>query len=269
MAFDELKERSRAVWDSGEYRPTGEHLAPVSDIVLDAVDVRPGMRLLDVAAGDGNCAIAAARRGAGVLATDFSPVQVERGRGRTADAGVDVAWQEADAADLPFPDGSFDRVTSVFGAIFAPEHEVVARELVRVTRPGGAVGMTSWVHDGLNARLQEVSRSLLPPAGSEPPPDPYLWGEAEYVKERFAAFGCPDVAVQHHTLSWRFPSWAAWRENAQLHGMAVVSRRLLGEERFTELLDRQQAVMEEVGREDAEGVAFTTGYVVMVVAKPT
>ena len=269
MAFDELKERSRTVWDSGEYRQIGEELAPVSDLVLDAVGVQPGMRLLDVAAGDGNCAIAAAGRGAHVIATDFSPVQVERGRGRTAETGVDVVWQEADAADLPFADRSFDRVTSVFGAIFAPEHEVVARELVRVTRPGGVIGMTSWVHDGLNARLQEVSRGFLPPAGAEPPPNPYLWGEEDYVTELFDRVGCSDIEVQHHTLSWQFPSWAAWRENAQLHGMAVVSRQLLGEERFAELLDRQQAVMEEVGREDAEGVSFSTGYVVIKVSKPT
>lgn len=265
MAHEELKARSRAVWTSGEYRQTGRRLAPVSEILLDALGVQPGIRLLDVAAGDGNCAIAAARRGAEVLATDFSPVMIERGRRRAADAGLDIAWEEADAADLPLPDATFDAVTSVFGAIFAPEQERVAAELVRVTRPGGRVGMTAWVRDGLTARVQQLSREVLPPAGSEPPPDPYRWGDGDHVAGMFRSVGCADVTVRSHTLTWSFPSWDAWREEARLHGMAVVTRDLVGEAAFEDLLDRQRDVLAEEAHTTPDGIAFDSGYLVIVV----
>lgn len=269
MAYDELKARSRAVWDSGEYRQTGRHLAPASEALLDALPVGNGTRLLDVAAGDGNCAIAAGRLGAQVTATDFSPVQVARGRRRSAEAGVEIAWQEADAAALPFTDASFAVVTSVFGAIFAPEQATVASELVRVAQPGGSVGLTAWVRDGLTARVQALTREVLPPAGETPPPDPYLWGDVEHVTQLFGSLGCHEVAIESHALTWGFPSWAAWREEAQLHGMAVVVRDLLGDERFADLLDRQQEIMATAARETSDSVAFDSEYLVIVVSTPS
>ena len=268
MAHDEVKARSRAVWTSGEYRQTGRRLAPVSDVLLDALDVAPGMRLLDVAAGDGNCAIAAAKRGADVVATDFSPVMIERGHERTAEAGLDFPWQEADAANLPFPAATFDVVTSVFGAIFAPEQERVAAELVRVARLGGRVGMTAWIRDGLTARLQQLTRDVLPPAGSEPAPDPYRWGDREHVAELFRSVGCGDVEFSTATLTWHVASWAAWREEARLHGMAVVTRDLVGEDAFEALLDRQQEVLVQQARETLDGVEFDSEYLVIVATAP-
>src|SRR5439155_11997776 len=139
-----LKESSRASWGATEYGPLGERLQPVALALVDACAVSAGQDVLDVAAGTGNVAAAAAREGAHVVASDWAPKMVDRGRARTEAEGLDVEWVVADVEELPFDDASFDAVLSVFGAQFGPRPERVAAELFRVLRPGGTVGMASW-----------------------------------------------------------------------------------------------------------------------------
>lgn len=258
MDLREIKERSRAIWGIGDYGPTSRQLAPVSDQLVEALGVERGHRVLDVAAGHGNCALVAARRGAEVVASDFSPAMVERGRGRTQEEGLAVPWIEADAADLPFDDAGFDRVTSVFGAIFAPEQGVVAAELVRVTRPGGTVGITSWTVDGLIAALLRINRSKAPPA-PEGIPDPLAWGDAGRVEELFAGTGC-DLAFTRRTVTFAYPSWDAWRRDFEAHGLLVVLRDELSETAYEELIEEIQTFLSSHDHGEDGAVAYDAEY---------
>lgn len=254
----ELKARSRAVWDTGDYGPTGRQLEPASERLVEALGIAPGQDVLDVAAGHGNCAVAAARRGATVTATDFAPGMVRIGLARTGQLGLPVTWREADAAVLPFADGSFDRVTSVFGAIFAPEQERVAAELARVTRAGGVVGLTAWPPDGYPARVIGAIREHGPPP---PPgvPDPLDWGRPDRAIELLETAGCR-VRVRRRTLTFRFPSWEAWQAGLEAHGMAVVARQNMAPDRYEALLADLRAVAEESNRGRDGAVACPAEY---------
>jgi len=182
------------MWASGDWDTHSRLIEPVGAVVLERIDLRPGLDLLDVGTGTGgNVAIPAALRGAKVVGLDIAPELFEHARRRAAEAGVEVEWVEGDAQDLPFADESFDRVVSTFGAMFAPDHERAAGELVRVCRAGGRVAMTTWVNAGYAAGLFKLSGTFLPPppAGVQPPP---LWGVESHVEEVFAAAGAtPDI----------------------------------------------------------------------------
>ena len=162
-----LRERTRAMWTVGDWDGFSRHVAPVGIRLLDGIDLEPGMDLLDVGTGSGGTvAIPAAERGAKVVGSDITPVLLEHARRRAEEVGVAVEWVEADAQELPFGDASFDRVTSTFGAMFAPDHRRAAAELVRVCRPGGMVAMATWANDGFAGELFKLSGSFIPP----PPP---------------------------------------------------------------------------------------------------
>jgi ubiquinone/menaquinone biosynthesis C-methylase UbiE len=143
-----IKERNRWMWGLGDYTELSEALRPAAEALADACAVSAGQEVLDVAAGDGNFAVACAREGASVVASDLSPGMVERGRARAEREGFDIEWVEADVEELPFEDDRFDCAASVFGAVFAPHPEVAAREMFRVVKPGGTIGLTSWGYFG-------------------------------------------------------------------------------------------------------------------------
>ena len=165
MDVDAIKERNRWMWGLGDYSALSEALRPAAEALADACAVSAGQEVLDVAAGDGNFAVACAREGASVVASDLSPGMVERGRARSEQDGFDIEWVEADVEDLPFEDGRFDCVGSVFGAMIAPRPRVVAEELFRVVRPGGTVGMTAWTPRGFSAELFKLGRSYAATIG--------------------------------------------------------------------------------------------------------
>jgi ubiquinone/menaquinone biosynthesis C-methylase UbiE len=184
MAADEVAP-ARAVWRLGDYhRFAREQMWEVGPVVVAACGVAPGQRVLDVAAGTGNVAIRAAQAGAHVVALDITPEQFEAGRAEAEACGVALEWVEGDAQSLPFDDDHFDVVTSSFGAIFAPDHQQVADELLRVCRPGGTIGMASFPPVGLAADIFGVVAPYMPP----PPPEalsPLLWGTEEHVRGLF------------------------------------------------------------------------------------
>jgi SAM-dependent methyltransferase len=191
----ELKQAHRAIWASGDYAGVAERM--IDDVpprqLMERVAIEPGMEVLDIAAGTGNAALRAARLGARVTALDLTPELFERGRERAAAAGVEIDWVEGDAEELPFEDGRFDRVLSTFGIQFAPRHEVAAREALRVTRPGGAIGLINWTPQGLIGRILKAVGATLPkpPGYASPPP---LWGDETHVD---ALFATEDVAIEH------------------------------------------------------------------------
>jgi SAM-dependent methyltransferase len=177
----ELKARHRAMWASGDYPSMVEtFLLPLGPRLVAACGIGDWSRVLDVAAGTGNASIPAAERGATVVASDLTPELLEAGRER-ADAELSLDWVEADAENLPFEDGSFDVVMSAIGAMFAPHHQATADELVRVTRPGGTVGLLSWTPEGMIGELFRAMKPFAPPppAGATPPP---MWGSVEHLR---------------------------------------------------------------------------------------
>jgi SAM-dependent methyltransferase len=181
----ELKQRHRKMWASGDYSEMVEtFLLPLGPRLVEACETGPDMTVLDVAAGTGNASIPAAQKGAKVTASDLTPELFDAGRERAKAQGVELEWVEADAENLPFDDESFDVVMSSIGAMFAPHHENVADELVRVTKPGGTIGLLSWTPEGMIGAFFKTMGPFAPkpPPGAQPPP---LWGSEDHVRELF------------------------------------------------------------------------------------
>jgi SAM-dependent methyltransferase len=181
----ELKQRHRSMWASGDYPAMVEtFLLPLGPHLVEACGIGPGMEVLDVAAGTGNASIPAAKAGAEVTASDLTPELFDAGRARAEAEGVSLEWVEADAENLPFEEGSFDVVMSSIGAMFAPQHEKVADELVRVCRPDGTIGLLAWTPEGMIGDLFRTMGPFAPPPppGAQPPP---LWGSEEHLAGLF------------------------------------------------------------------------------------
>jgi SAM-dependent methyltransferase len=178
-----LKAKHRTMWASGSYPTMVEtFLLPLGPRLVEAIGIGPGDTVLDVASGTGNAALPAARAGADVTASDLTPELLEAGRVTAEAAGLDLRWVEADAEHLPFADASYDVVMSAIGAMFAPFHQPVADELVRVCRPGGRIGLLSWTPEGMIGGLFRTIGQFAPPppAGAQPPP---LWGGEAHLRE--------------------------------------------------------------------------------------
>ena len=194
-----LKAKHRALWASGDYPAVAAELIPaLGPELVRACAVKPGDRVLDVAAGSGNASIPAAVAGAAVTASDLTPELFDTGRRLAADHGVQLEWVEADAEALPFADNSFDVVMSCVGAMFAPHHQATADELVRVVRPGGTIGLINWTPEGFIGRLFATMKPYAPPPppGAGPPP---LWGSEDHVR---ALFGdrVSDLTMRRQTV---------------------------------------------------------------------
>jgi SAM-dependent methyltransferase len=197
-----IKQRQQAAWAAGDYSAVGSRLLPTAELLCEAVDLRAGERVLDVACGNGNAALAAARRFCQVAGVDYVPALLERARLRARAEGLEASFHEGDAEALPFPDDSFDVVLSTCGAMFAPDQEQTAAEMLRVCRPGGRIGMVNWTPDSYVAELfRAIGRYLPPPAGLQPP---VRWGDEERLRELFG----PEVTIvaPRRSFLWRFPS---------------------------------------------------------------
>jgi SAM-dependent methyltransferase len=204
--------KHRAMWASGDYpKLAAELVALLGPVLVEATGVDPGDRVLDVAAGTGNGAIPAAQTGASVVASDLCPELLERGRALAAEQGVELEWREANAHALPFGDNAFDVVMSCIGVMFAPFHQQAADELVRVTKPGGRIGLINWTPEGHIGQLFATMKPYMPapPPGAQPPP---LWGQEDHVR---ALLGdrVTDVVTQRRALTVdHFPDGAAFRD---------------------------------------------------------
>jgi SAM-dependent methyltransferase len=202
-----IKGRQQLTWSAGDYARVGSVILITAELLCEAVELHGGQRVLDVAAGSGNAALAAARRFADATATDYVPALLEEARKRAAIEGLPLTIQEADAEYLPFPDASFDVVLSTFGAMFAPDQEQVARELVRVCRPGGKIGMTNWTPEGfLGGFFRTMGQHVPPPAGVR---SPMLWGSEDHLRRLFGD-GVSDLNVTRRMFAFRFPSPGYW-----------------------------------------------------------
>jgi ubiquinone/menaquinone biosynthesis C-methylase UbiE len=204
-----LKARQQATWASGDYSVIGTTLQIVGETLCEAVDLRAGERVLDVAAGNGNASLAAARRFAVVTSTDYVPALLERGKARAAADGLEIAFAEADAEALPFPDASFDVVLSTFGVMFTADHRRAADELLRVVRPEGRIGLANWTPEGFIGRLfATIGRHVAPPPGAR---SPALWGKRAWVEETFGP-AASRVVMTPRLFTFRYRSAEHWLE---------------------------------------------------------
>jgi len=240
-----LKAKHAAMWASGSYPTVVEEVVyPLGGILVEAIDVRPGQRVLDVAAGTGTSAIPSALRGAQVLATDLTPELLAVGRAAAEAQGVELAWQTADAEALPFADSDFDVVMSSIGVMFAPHHELAADELVRVCRSGGTIGVLSWTPNGFIGQLFATMKPYAPPPppGASPAP---LWGSVEHVRELFGDRVDDLVAHQQNLRVDRFDDGAQLRDffKANYGPTIAVYRFIAGDPEKVSALDADMAAL--------------------------
>ena len=205
--FNAIKQRQQATWASGDFAIIGTTLQIVGELLAESADVRAGERVLDVASGNGNAALAAARHFAAVTATDYVPHLLDKAAARARAEGLEIAFEVADAEELPYPDSSFDVVLSTFGVMFAPQHRRAARELLRVTRAGGRIGLANWTPEGFLGDLFRVLGSFAPPpAGTLPP---VLWGSEPYIVELFGPYAA-NIRCTRRYFNFRYRSAQHW-----------------------------------------------------------
>jgi ubiquinone/menaquinone biosynthesis C-methylase UbiE len=200
-----VKARQRTAWSSGNYAVIGSTLQIVGETLCDTLDLHSGERVLDIAAGNGNASLAAARCWCEVTSTDYVPALLELGRRRAQADGLDIDFREADAEALPFDDASFDVVVSTFGAMFAPDAPRVAAEMLRVVRPGGRIGLANWTPQSFIGHMfKAIGRHVPPPAGVA---SPALWGTRERIEELFGAQAAGLTTVpRHYVFRYRSPA---------------------------------------------------------------
>ena len=202
-----IKAKQQIAWGTGDYSVVGVTLQIVGERLCETLDLRSGQQVLDVAAGNGNVSLAAARRFCDVVSTDYVPELLERGKQRAESDGLAIDFREADAEDLPFENESFDVVTSSFGVMFTADQATAASELARVCRSGGKIGMANWTPDSFIGHLfKTIAKHMPPPAGLK---SPALWGTEDHLSELFGD-SAKSIAFHKQTYVWRYKSPVHW-----------------------------------------------------------
>jgi SAM-dependent methyltransferase len=265
--LEEIRAQIRAVWAAGDFPTIATLIHGASDSLVQRLGLAASEDVLDVACGTGNAAIPAASTGARVVGLDLVPELLEVGRQHAEEAGVSVEWVEGDAEELPFEDESFDVVLSVFGVMFAPRHDVAAREVVRVLRPGGRLGLVNWTPEG---RVGEFFKTVAAHAPPLPPPGipPVLWGTEDHVRELFDGTGI-ELEFDREEVDFRFESVDhAVETYATKFGPIVVLRTMLEPEGRWAALEADLRAMVERHNVATDGsVAYGGEYLVALGAK--
>ncbi|MEM7693679.1 MAG: class I SAM-dependent methyltransferase [Pseudomonadota bacterium] len=222
-----VKQKQQATWSAGDYSAVGVTLRIVGEALAQALNLAPGERVLAVAAGNGNMTLAAARRFCDVSSTDYVGAWLKDGMARAHAAGLSVAFREADAEDLPFASGPFDVATSTFGVMFTADQERAAQDLIRVTKPGGRIGLANWTPDGfIGALFKTIGRHMPPPAGVR---SPLEWGTEARIDAMFGDMA-RSITVTRKMVHFRYPSPVAWVEAFRTtYGPTLKAFQALGE----------------------------------------
>ncbi|MGE0258176.1 MAG: class I SAM-dependent methyltransferase [Alphaproteobacteria bacterium] len=257
-----LKARQQTAWSSGDYAVVGSTLQIVGEELCEALDLRAGTRVLDVAAGNGNATLAAARRWCDVTATDYVPALLARAKARAEANGFAVAFQEADGEALPFADGSFDAVVSTFGIMFTPDQDKAAAEMRRVCRPGGKIGLANWTPAGFVGQMfKALGQYLPPPAGAK---SPALWGTRERLGELFA--GTRSIRAEPRDFMFRYRSPAHFLDVfGTYYGPIVTALRALDSKRRDLLVADLQALIGRLNRAGDGSMVVPGEYLEVVV----
>ena len=258
-----VKVRQQAAWSAGDYAVVGATLPLVSELLCEAVDLRSTDRVVDVAAGSGNTAIAAARRGCEVVAVDYVPALLERGRRRAAAEGLAVDFREGDAEKIPLADGAFDVATSTFGVMFTADHAKAARELIRVVRKGGKIGLASWTPEGLIGRMFQLIGKFLPPAPGVASPS--TWGTEARLRELFGN-SIQELRTTRREQSFRYRSFEQWLEvMSTWYGPMVKTFAALDEKRRHDLTRDLAALMQQFNRSGDATLVVPSEYLETVI----
>jgi len=260
-----VKQKQQATWASGDFAVIGVTLQIVGEMLAEAADIRAGEKVIDVAAGNGNATLAAARRFADVTSTDYVPALLEKGRARAAAEGLTVTFQTADAENLPFGDGSFDAALSTFGAMFAPDHGRTASELLRVVRGGGRIGMANWTPAGFIGQLFKVVGSYVPPpAGVQPP---VLWGTDDHLRALFGA-QAERIDISRRLFNFRYASAQHWLQIFRdFYGPTHKAFAALDSSKQQELERDVVALLERCNTGGASSLVVPAEYLEVVIAK--
>jgi len=265
---EELKAKHRATWAAGDYASVAERLVlELGPIAVERAGIEPGMLVLDVATGSGNAAIPAASRGAQVTGLDLVPELLDVARARADAAGVEIDWVQGDAEQLPFEDESFDVVLSTLGVQFAPRHEVVARELGRVCRPGGAIVLCNWTPEGFIGRFFKTMGPYLPPPPDYASPPP-LWGSEAHVEELFEGLDFEGLDVElefeRRAVTFEHDSPEAYIDfMTEDYGPLVKARELLEAEGRWADLRRDLVALAEDSTETSTGFRAPSEYLLV------
>ncbi len=264
-ALQELKARQRVAWSSGDYGLIGATIQIVGEQLCETVDLRAGQLVLDVAAGNGNASLAAARRWCEVTSTDYVPQLLERGRMRAEAESFSIDFREADAEALPFADNSFDVVLSTFGVMFTPNQEQAAAELARVCRKGGKIGLANWTPEGfIGQMLKTLGKYLPPPAGAK---SPALWGTRERLDQLFGASAASiDMTPRAYVFRYRSPEhfvdfFANW------YGPMLKAFAALGADGQAALRDDLIALVGRFNRTSDDAMVVPGEYIEAVIVK--
>jgi SAM-dependent methyltransferase len=261
---EQLKARTRESWALGDYTEIARAILPASQALVDACAISAGQEVLDVAAGNGNLALLAAREGAAVVASDLTPAQVELGRARTTEEGYDVEWHVADVEDLPFEDGRFDCAASVFGAMFAPRPEVAAAEMFRVVKTGGTVGLAAWTPEGFQGKVFALGNKYVPPP--EGAPRGTMWGEEDIVRERLGQLAS-SIEFERRTIRHEWDSVDGFFEFSRNAGPTLARAKSLSDEDRQRMKDDISAVIDEFNQASDGSVALDNEYLIIVARK--
>jgi SAM-dependent methyltransferase len=260
MPFEELKQRHAVVWSSGPYQGVTETILDLHDAVMERLDPQPGQRLLDLATGTGAVAELAAAKGVEVVGIDIAPGLIEQAKERAAERGLDIDYRVGDVEALELEDASFDLVASTCGVMFAPDHKAVARELARVTKPGGRIALVCWTPDSGLARMFQVMRPFQPP-----PPEgvgsPFAWGDENHVRELLGGDFELEFARGDSVLEAESGEWV-WQLFSTEYGPTKTLADSLDEERREEL-HRAFVDLHEGSRTNG-GIVFSRTYLLTV-----
>jgi ubiquinone/menaquinone biosynthesis C-methylase UbiE len=258
----EAKQQAREMWASGDYPALGDLIASAGQKAVESAAVTGDDKALDVACGDGNATIPAAQRGAEVTGLDLTPELLKAGKAAAADGGVEIEWVEGDAEQLPFEDASFDAVMSVFGCMFAPDHQAAAGQIARVMKPGGRMAICSWTPEGNIGRFFMTTASHMPPPpeGFQPP---VLWGTEDHVRSLFEGSGV-EPEFERTAVDFVFDSpQAVLEEYSTKLGPLVVARAALeAEGKWESLADELLALYEDINTSDHGDLRFPGEYLV-------
>jgi 2-polyprenyl-3-methyl-5-hydroxy-6-metoxy-1,4-benzoquinol methylase len=261
--YTAIKARQRDTWASGNYAVIGTTLQIVGEMLCEAVEVQAGERVLDVAAGNGNASLAAARRSAEVTAIDYVTSLLERTQARAASDGLTIETQQADAEALPFPDGSFDVVLSTFGVMFSPNQEQASAELVRTCRPGGRIGLANWTPSGFIGHvLKTVGRYVSPPMGVRPP---VVWGDETRLRELFGN-DIQSLAVHRRQFVFRYRSAQHWLDTFRTYYGPVLKAFAAVDDAARAALERDLLALANEGNTSSVGTLRVPSEYLEVVA---
>lgn len=266
-AAEKATQLQRVIWALGDYSVIATILEPASETLLDMCGVARGTRVLDVGTGTGNLALGAARRGASVIGSDLTPQLLDIAKQRAEEEEVSVEWREADVQGLGFEDDSFDVVTSVFGAMFAPRAAQAAREMVRVAKPGGVVGFTSWTQDGYQGEVFAHAAKFMPPQ-PEGVDRAISWGDEQTARERFESTGA-EVEIRREFVTWRFPSSEIDMDLMVNNAPPLVAaKQALLPEVFEEMLTGYECIRNSYNKATDGSVEIDSPYLLILARKP-